>query len=481
LEYREAGILAKQLRDGELSSSELLEHFVAQIEKCNPQVNAVVALRLEEARQEAKQADERRRSGEDLSPLHGLPMTVKESWRVVGMPITWGHPKMAGNVADQDAVAIRRLREAGAIIFGKTNVPYLLGDWQTYNEIYGTTNNPWDLGRSPGGSSGGAAAALAAGMTPLELGSDIGASLRNPAHYCGVFAHKPTWGVVSQSGHAPLGVVNETDLGVVGPLGRSARDLALSLDIIAGPNDIDAVGWRLALPKARFSTLNGRRFAMKADSKIAPVDNKIAAKMSDLADFLRKEGAVVEEIAWPEGVDEAEMHRFYIHLLRAAVSRNYSSAEMLAFREEVGPKPSRSDDYWTLTREGISIAHRDWLMIHELRHRMRLKWNEFLNDYDGIITPVAQNTAMLHDHSEPRHLRKIEVNGKPSASIDQLFWAGLATTFYLPATAFPLGLAEDGLPIGAQIVGAQYRDYETIAFAGMIERGFGGFVRPPGF
>ena len=258
LPFRSATALAAEIKRKTISASELLELFLKRVEAYNPALNAIVAMNLSEARERARAADEALARGEDWGPLHGVPMTIKESFDVVGMPTTWGVPELKNNYPTRNAIAVDRFLAAGAILFGKTNVPLYLADWQTFNAIYGTTNNPWDLSRSPGGSSGGSAAALAAGLTALEAGSDIGASIRNPAHYCGVFGHKPTWGICPPRGQALPGIVAPTDISVIGPMARSADDLELGLSIMAGPDDIDAAGWRLELPPPRRSRLRAR-------------------------------------------------------------------------------------------------------------------------------------------------------------------------------------------------------------------------------
>jgi amidase len=366
------------------------------------------------------------------------------------------------------------------VIFGKTNVPAWLSDWQTFNPIYGVTNNPWDLGRAPGGSSGGSAAALAAGLTALEVGSDIGASIRNPAHYCGVYGHKPTYGIATLSGHALPQLVSERDLSVIGPLARSAGDLAVALDVIAGPDDIGAAAWRLQLPPPRRKELRDFRVAFVFDAPRAPVDAEVGARLRVLADFLRRAGARVDDDCWP-AFDRDEMYRLYVRLLRAATARQFSADEVQRFRQEVGTELGDSDDYWQLTREGAAIGHRDWLWLNELRHRLRLQWNAFFDTYDVFLCPAASTTAVAHDHSLPRHERRITVNGQALRAVDQLFWASMATLAYLPATVAPIGLGRSGLPVGVQIIGAQYDDRTTIEFARRLEREFQAFTPPPAY
>ncbi len=254
--FRSAAALAASIRAREVGSRELLEHYVERVERLNPALNAIIVSDFRSARRRAEEADAVLARGESWGPLHGLPMTVKESFDVIGLPTTWGLAELKDNMPTANALAVDRLLAAGAIIFGKTNVPVLLADLQSYNPVYGTTNNPWDTSRTPGGSSGGAAAALAAGLTGLELGSDIGGSIRNPAHYCGVFGHKPTYGIVPPRGQALYGNVAASDISVIGPLARSAEDLALALDIIAGPDPVEAAGWRLDLAAPRSNALH---------------------------------------------------------------------------------------------------------------------------------------------------------------------------------------------------------------------------------
>ncbi|MEI2735803.1 MAG: amidase family protein [Rhodoblastus sp.] len=250
LAFASARALAAMVREKKTSAVELLDFFLARVERLNPRINAVILQRADEARKEAAACDAMTAKGQSLGPLHGVPMTVKESFDVAGTPSTWGLTAHRDNIAKEDALSVARLKAAGAIVFGKTNVPVWLADWQSFNPIYGTTSNPWNVERTPGGSSGGSAAALAAGLTGLELGSDIGASIRNPAHYCGVYGHKPTFDICPRDGHLLPGAYSHGDLAVIGPLARSAYDLEMALDIIAGPNSLDATGLRLELPRS---------------------------------------------------------------------------------------------------------------------------------------------------------------------------------------------------------------------------------------
>jgi len=268
--FASATDLARLIKTRQVSSTEMLEHYLKRVDQYNGPINAVIAQNRDEARERAKAADTALARGEDWGPLHGVPMTVKESYDVAGYKTTWGVPEMKDNVAREDALSIRRLKGAGAVIFGKTNVPLRLADFQSYNDIYGTTNNPWDKGRTPGGSSGGSAAALAAGLTGLETGSDIGGSIRNPAHFCGVFGHKPTWNLLPPRGHAMPGVKTPADISVIGPLARSARDLETALLVMAGPDEIQSRGYSLSL-KRLGKPVSALRVAVWSDDPVGPV------------------------------------------------------------------------------------------------------------------------------------------------------------------------------------------------------------------
>jgi len=284
LHHHPATRLAALIRARKLGCLELLDHYLARVDRLNPTINAVVWMDRAGARKRARQADAALAKGELWGPLHGLPMTVKEAYDLAGSPSTHGVPAWRDNIATSDSVVVARLKAAGAVIFGKTNLPFAMADWQSYNDIYGTTRNPWNTDLVPGGSSGGSAAALAAGLTAAEAGSDIGSSIRNPAHYTGTFGLKPTWGIVSQRGHAPPQWLHQPDVAVVGPMTRSAADLELLLDVVAGPDPIDAGAWKLALPKPRLKSLKGLRIALKLDDPNVAVEREYADVLQRLAD-----------------------------------------------------------------------------------------------------------------------------------------------------------------------------------------------------
>jgi amidase len=468
--------LAAALRARDIGCLELLDHYIARIERLDPRINAVVVRDFERARTRARTLDQQQDRG---AKLFGVPMTIKESYNVAGLPTTFGAPAYRDNIATSNALSVDRLLDAGVVLFGKTNVPLMLADWQSYNEIYGTTNNPWNLALSPGGSSGGSAAALAAGLTGIDAGSDIGSSIRNPAHYCGVWGHKPTWGICPPLGHSLAGNVAQSDISVIGPLARSAADLALALDVMAGAEPIDA-GWKLELPPPRTTSFKGLRVAVMTDHPLSEVDASITTKLTELAGFLRGEGAIVSMTARPD-FDLALGHRLYIEMLRATTSARADPAAMQHWRAEAERLSPDDLSYYALMARGISMTHRDFLVRNEQRQRMRRQWAAFFRDYDVFLCPVGASPAQPHDHAGERWERSITVNSHRVPATDQMFWAGISGFYLLPATAAPLGFSSDGLPIGVQIVGAQYADRTTIEVAKLLETAWQGFVPPSGW
>jgi amidase len=411
-------------------------------------------------------------------------MTVKESYNVAGLPTTWGFPTAKEFRPKEDALSISRLKAAGAVVLGKTNVPLSLADWQSYNDIYGATNNPWDLGRTPGGSSGGSAASLAAGYVSLEMGSDIGGSLRVPAHYCGVFAHKPSLVLVPGRGQTPPGVPAlpfENDLAVIGPMARSAGDLALALDVVAGPDDqVNAIAYRLALPPARHEDLRGYRVLVIDTHPLIPTANSVRVALAKLADRLAKAGAKVSRSS-PLLPDLVQVSKIYTLLLWSRLAA-YWPADLYA-RMETAAKalPPDADGLAAWQARGAVLSHRDWIAADGARVRLRAQWGELFREFDVVLAPPMPTPAFPHDHSPDQRARRIDIDGTPYPYLDQIVWPGIATVAGLPATAAPIDRSEAGLPIGVQIMGPNLEDRTTIRFAELIEREFGGFVPPPGF
>ena len=477
LAYRTTTQLAAMIADGELGSEELLDHLLARVDRLNPKLNAIVVDCRERAREACRAADKARAQGGLLGPLHGVPMTVKEAYDLAGTPTTWGIPELKGNIAQHDAVLVERLQFAGAIVYGKTNVPLNLSDLQSYNEIYGQTGNPWDPSRVPGGSSGGSAASLAAGFAPLEMGSDIGGSIRNPAHFCGTFGHKPTWGLLPMRGHAPTGSLSEIDIAVCGPMARSAHDLALAVDLLAYPDDLaPAVNYDLRpLLADRFSDL---KIAVWATDPVAPVSAEMVGRAHEVGQRLADMGAEVNFEARPD-IDPEAAYDCYQQLLFSALSGATPSdafARIVEKATDLAP-----DDMSAQARaiRGTTLSHRDWLRCNERRVKMRWAWNRFFTDYDALIMPVFPTSAFAHDHSPKISERMIQVDAQHVPYMRYVFWAGLTGVSYLPSTVIPTGPGADGLPLGLQIVGPEYGDRTTIGIASMLERIGYQFKAPP--
>jgi amidase len=480
ISFQPAHKLAKLLRAKKLSARELLDDCLSHYARHNEKVNAVVVTDFARGKKAAQAADRRLAKGKALSLFDGIPMTAKESFDWAGTPSTWGDPKLVNNIAKTDAVALSRLTDVGAVMYGKTNVPLHLADWQSFNAIYGTTGNPWDVSRTPGGSSGGAAAALASGMSVIEIGSDIGASIRNPAHYCGVFGHKPTYGVVPYRGHMMPGSVAYSDITVAGPLARSAKDLTAMMDVMAGAEAIDARGWLGKLERRKEKSFNDFRVAVKLTSPVSDVDQPVQNLILDLADVLRKKAKAVSFDAQPS-FEDAEAYENYILLLRATATKRMPQEEYDAAFAKMQTLDPGDKSYVALMTRAFALSHREWLQLNERRHQMRLLWEAFFGDWDVLLCPAAASTAWPHDQKGERHERVIDVNGRKVSTIDQRFWAGYSCNFYLPSTVAPLGLASDGLPSGVQIITRQYGDYSSLRFAELIEEEMGGFIAPPGY
>ena len=480
LAFANAVDVAAQIKSGELSSIELLRGYWDRIDRYNPEINAVVWQLRDQAKELAKNADERVRRGDsNLGPLHGVPMTVKESYDVVGTPTTWGIPFLKQNFPEQDALAIKRLKRAGAIIFGKTNVPFGLADFQSYNDIYGCTNNPWDLTRAPGGSSGGSAAALAMGFTGLDTGSDIGGSIRNPAHFCGVFGHKPTWNLIPPRGHAPPGILAPSDLSVIGPLARSAHDLEIAVAVMMGPDEIQTRGLRVELPRLT-KKVNELNIAVWENDNVAPVDSKVVQKVRNVANTLEALGAQVDWEARPEVAAE-ELFHSYQCLLNATMHCRIPVDEYRQIVTELADVDEFDDSPQSKLRLSRVARYRDWVQFHEARTKIRWAWHKFFTKFDVLLAPMMATSAFPHDH-RPFADRVIVVNEEAQPYFQQVFWSGLAINAYLPSTVLPAGPCDvDHLPIGVQLIGPEYGDMITIKLAQLLEEEGYRFIPPPSY
>jgi len=453
--FKSATELAGAIRNGEISSVALLDLYLDRIERYNKDLNAVVALDTAAARARAEEADKALARGEIWGPLHGLPMTVKDVFAVTGMPATSGDTTLRDYIPESNATAVKRLIDAGAVIFGKTNTPYHAGDHQSYNNVYGTTNNPWDLSRTPGGSSGGAAAALAAGLTPLELGSDLGGSIRLPAGFNGVFGHKPTFGIVPRYGHippmpgrVPPRVMPMLPIWVVGPLARSADDLYLALEVLTTPGGGEESGADSKLLPARDRQFKEYRVAvwLTDPDPAAEIDAGVLAMLQKTVKRLRDAGLSVEE-AHP-AIDLGEARLLWYQIVGKLMAGALPLGEGLVARQK------EEQDLWAA----------------------------FFERYDVLLAPVSCTAAFPHDHQEPMRSRRITINGHEKSLLDSnVSWIVPATVAGLPATVAPVGLTDAGLPVGIQIIGARFEDRTTIAFARGLSRLLGGFTPPPGY
>ncbi|MEB3371966.1 amidase [Saccharopolyspora mangrovi] len=477
---RSAGELLAALRAGEVSSVELTEAAIAAIERDDGVINAICVRDFDRAREAARQADRALRRGEDR-PLLGVPVTVKESYDVAGLPTTWGMPQHRDFVPVEDAVQVSRLKDAGAVVLGKTNVPLGLQDLQSFNEIYGTTNNPWDHDRTSGGSSGGSAAALACGFGALSIGSDLAGSLRTPAHFCGVYAHKPTLGLAATRGMVappapPLPV--EFDLAVVGPMARTASDLALLLDVMAGPDPLTlGVAHEVTLPPPRHEVLGDFRVLVLDEHPLLATGAAVRAGVNRVADALVASGARVERRSrlLP---DLAEAASLYTQLLFSGSSAHFPVAayEQLQVRAAALDPDDQGLDAARL--RGMVLSHRDWIEVTNRRELHRHGWRQLFTEFDAVLCPVTPTPAFPHDHNPDLLERRLDIDDVEHPFFDQLVWAGLATMPGLPATAIPAGRSPGGLPVGVQLIGPMFEDRTTLRLAELLEQQLGGFQPP---
>ena len=476
LAYLSAIAIAKEIREHRISSREALDYFLARIEALDQPINSVVTIDAARARMEADAADAALARGEIRGPLHGVPMTIKDSFQTAGMRTTSGAPELSAFIPEEDAWPVTRLREAGAIIFGKTNLPIYAGDMQSYNEVFGTTNNPHDVSRTPGGSSGGSAAALACGFTPIELGSDIGGSIRLPSHMSGVAGHKPSYGIVPAHGQipGPPGTLTLADLAVAGPMARTVEDLELGLNILAGPNRWDYHAWRLELPPPRHGALKDYRVAAWLDDPACPVEAEVRTLLGNATQMLASAGVIVDYSARPAFTLEKVVATFSA-LLQAALSGGVPFDQIEKYAAATGDAPAAQ------IKRLQAVRHRQWLSHNERRLQMRKRSEEFFNQWDAILLPVMPCPAILHDHSEPLAGRMAAVGGEPRPYWELNAWMAPAGACYLPATVIPVGRLANGLPVGIQIVGPYLEDRTTLALGRHLLAMAGGCPRPSGF
>ncbi|WP_432941579.1 amidase [Kribbella sp. CA-253562] len=472
--------LAAALRAGDVSSVELTDEAIARIERDDKVINAICVPDFDRARAAAHRADRARARGEDR-PLLGIPVTVKESYNVSGLPTTWGMPQYRDYVPAEDAVQVSRLKAAGAVVLGKTNVPLGLQDIQSFNELHGTTNNPWDHARTAGGSSGGSAAALASGFGALSIGSDLAGSLRTPAHFCGISAHKPTLGLVATRGMvAPSepALPVDLDLAVAGPMARTARDLTLLLDVMAGPDPLTSgIAYDVTLPLPRHEHLRDFRVLVIEQHPRIPTGSAVRAGVNRVADALADGGARVERHS-PLLPDLAEAALLYFRFLFSGSVARFpvDGDEQLRARAAALSADDQSLDAVLL--RGMVLSHRDWMEANTRRELHRHGWRQLFAEFDVVVCPITPTPAFPHDHNPNPLERRIDIDGVEYPYFDQLVWAGLATMPGLPATAVPSGRSPEGLPVGVQLIGPMFEDRTALRLAELLEQKLGGFQAP---
>jgi len=482
LDFATALQAAEAIRTKKVSSVELTERIFARIDRHNPQLNVFAYQLREDALAQAKKADaalaQGTASGQSLGVFHGVPITVKESFAVAGHPCTWGFTAQRDSKAPKNSDVVGHLLSyAGAVLLGATNVPVALADWQSYNPIYGQTNNPWDVERSPGGSSGGSAAGLAAGLGYLSVGSDIGGSIRVPAHFCGIYGHKPTLDLVSMQGHIPGGNPGLPDfstlLAVGGPLARSASDLLAALKVLGGPAGWDAKAWKWQMPEPRARSLKDFRVGYVIDDPIAPPTPEVKALLENVIERLGRAGAKLKP-GWPESLKPAELLANYKFMLEAFF---YSTAPP----EEQERERKAFPDLMAGKNSGALSSFADWQQQNFRRLAYRAQWQAYFNQVDVFLSPVAFTAAFPHDHSEPQDQRTIATSAGPRHYMDILNWIAAPTLTGCPATVAPVGRTPQGLPVGIQIMGPFWEDATPITFADLLSKELGGFTAPPGY
>ncbi len=443
-------------------------------------INALCVPDFDRARVAARNADQARGRGADR-PLLGIPVTVKESYNVIGMPTSWGMPQYRNFVPSEDAVQVSRLKAAGAVLLGKTNVPLGLQDVQSFNEIYGTTNNPWDTNCTSGGSSGGSAAALACGFGALSIGSDLAGSLRTPAHFCGVYAHKPTLGLAAMRGMTPPAapaLPTEADLAVVGPMARTACDLTVLLDVMAGPDPLTlGVAHEVTLPPARHERLGDFRVLVLDEHPFIATGVAVRTGVNRVADALIAGGARIERHS-PLLPDLAEAASLYMQLLFSGSVARFPVEAHERLRTRAAGLSAHDHGLDAARLRGMVSGHRDRIEVNNRREVHRHGWRQLFRDFDAVVCPITPTPAFPHDHDPDPLERRLDIDGVEYPYFDQLVWAGLSTMPGLPATAVPAGRSPEGLPVGVQLIGPMFEDRSTMRLAELLEQRIGGFEPP---
>lgn len=477
LDFTSALQAAEAIRRKRVSSVELTRHAFERIDRYNAKLNAFTYQLREDALARAKKADEALTRSEPPGVFQGVPTHIKESFAVAGHPCTWGIPALKESKAPRNSEAVDRLLGTGAVLIGATNVPVNLGDWQTDNPIYGTTNNPWDMTRTPGGSSGGTAAALAAGLGYLSVGSDIAGSIRMPAHFCGIYGHKPTLDLVNLRGLQPGGGSGSpgfsTLLAVGGPMARSAGDLLVALKVLGGPVGWDAKAWRWELPPARAKSLKEFRVGYVLDDPIAPLAPEVRSVLERVIETLGRAGTKMKP-GWPERFQPAALLDTYLFHLSAF---NFSVAPP----DEQERQRRGFANASTPAAVAALSSFADWQRQNFRRLDFRARWQTYFEQIDVFLSPVAFTAAFPHDHGDSLAQRTIATQNGPRHYSDLFGWIATASLTGCPATVAPVGRTEAGLPVGIQIMGPYWEDATPIVFADLLTREVGGFTPPPGY
>jgi len=474
--FDDATTVLARLRSGETRSRDVLELYLDRIQR-HAWVNAVVTVDADTARAAADAADAARRSGAALGALHGLPITIKHDVEVEGMLSTYGSTYNRAHVPTHDAAAVARLRSAGAVIFGRTNLPEFAADGQSYNDLHGTTRNPWDAERTPGGSSGGSAAAVAAGMTGFCLGSDMGGSIRIPAAWCGVVGFKPSWGRIPTTGSAPVPgaapfdpTLLQEDVAVAGPIARSVADLTLAFDVLAA----ERVGTARTAHDLADPT-RPLRVAVWFDDDRSPIAGATLAVLEDACRQLAQAGVEVVS-ARPPGLDLDRLEELFELMFMADLVGHSDDEAFAGLLDAL----AHGGDWMSRTHHrAATLTHREWLALEAERNGIRRSWSAFFEDVDVLLTPVVPTTALPHDHSEPVNDRRVVIDGIEHPWRPYLTrWCGAVGVAGLPAVSVPVGVDAAGLPVGIQVVGPLRGDRRVLRAAAAVERICGGFQIP---